>query len=70
MALLGFTLPPDSGEKLTLGKSCACGMKFLMKRPSLLLMKFTSTFITFTMYEYDVKLFGSVEEHLLTLNEL
>merc|ERR1711994_1096053 len=29
MALLGFTLPPDSGEKLTLGKSTATFLLFL-----------------------------------------
>lgn len=32
MALLGFTLPPDSGEKLTLGNPLPCLLLFLTRR--------------------------------------
>ena len=32
MALLGFTLPPDSGEKLTLGESFRLKAAYKMKR--------------------------------------
>jgi hypothetical protein len=55
MALLGFTLPPDSGEKLTLGKWCynpAAGCPDANLFPIILtdemLLLLTCTFSTFS----------------------
>ena len=38
MALLGFTLPPDSGEKLTLGKSAKIQARATINHPMIALI--------------------------------
>lgn len=69
MALLGFTLPPDSGEKLSLGK---CVMS-----SALLLLLYISIYTYYYYYYYPFfpiqpafLLPSSLRAHLLNLEEI
>ena len=52
MALLGFTLPPDSGEKLTLGKFMNCSEKQVYKVLKKLIWVLISAFSFDIMHWY------------------
>ena len=60
MALLGFTLPPDSGEKLTLGK-----FKKVFKFPYFQLLNKNPN--DDTSYYYDIHTIFNGPTHLILL---